>query len=66
MGLRGEMLLNSVFTRLVGAEPSLILTHLLKASRNGWLRFRHGGDVVEIDFTGLLLPEEEVFVNGSH
>lgn len=66
LGLRGEMLVNSVFARLVGAEASLVVTHLATASRNGWLRFRHAGGVMEIDFSNLLRPEEEVLLNGSH
>ena len=64
LGMRGEMLVNSVFARLVGASPSLIITHLETASRNAWLRFRHAGGIMEIDFTGLLTREEESLLNG--
>jgi hypothetical protein len=66
LGLRGEILVSSVFARLVGAVPSVIVSHLSTAARNGWLRFRHAGGVLEIDFTGLLLPEEEALLHGAH
>lgn len=66
LGLRGEILVSSVFTRLVGAEPSLMVSHLSAAARNGWLRFRHAGGVMEIDFSGLLHPDEEALLHGAH
>lgn len=66
LGMRGEILVSSVFTRLVGADPSIVVAHLSTAARNGWLRFRHAGGVMEIDFTGLLLPEEEALLHGAH
>ena len=66
LGLRGEILMSSVFARLVGADPSVIVAHLSAAARNGWLRFRHAGGVTEIDFTSLLLPEEEALLHGAH
>lgn len=66
LGLRGEILTSSVFARLVGADPSVIVAHLSTAARNGWLRFRHAGGVMEIDFSGLLLPDEEALLHGTH
>jgi hypothetical protein len=66
LGLRGEILTSSVFARLVGADPSVIVSHLSTAARNGWLRFRHAGGVMEIDFSGLLLPEEEALLHVAH
>jgi hypothetical protein len=66
LGLRGEILVSSVFARLVGADPSVIVAHLSTAARNGWLRFRHAGGVMEIDFSSLLLPEEEALLHGAH
>lgn len=66
LGLRGEILTSSVFAPLVGADPSIIVSHLSTATRNGWLRFRHAGGVMEIDFSGLLLPEEEALLHGAH
>jgi hypothetical protein len=66
LGLRGEILTSSVFARLVGADPSVIVSDLSTAARNGWLRFRHAGGVTEIDFSGLLLPGEEALLHGTH
>lgn len=60
LGVRGEILLQSVFARLVAADPSLVAHHLAAASARGWLRFRQGGGVVEIDCSPLLTaPEQE-------
>jgi len=66
LGLRGELLVSSVFAQLVGADPSTVTAHLSAAARYGWLRFRHAGGVMEIDFSGLLLPEEEALLHGAH
>jgi len=66
LGLRGEILTSSVFARRVGAAPSVIVAHLSAGARHGWLRFRHAGGVTEIDFTSLLLPEEEALLHGTH
>jgi hypothetical protein len=64
-GLRGQLLVDSVLARLVGADPTQIAAHLHSASRRGWLRFRHAGGVMEIDFTPLLLPDEEALLHGA-
>jgi hypothetical protein len=64
LGLRGDLLVSSVFARLVGADRDLILAHLAIGSRNGWLRLRHGGGVIEIDFSALLTSEEEALLHG--
>jgi hypothetical protein len=53
VGLRGEILLNSVFGRLVAAAPTQLLTHLTTAASRHWLRLRHAGGVIEIDFSQL-------------
>lgn len=57
-GLRGEILLTSVYARLVNAEPGTILHHLRQASAHQWLRLRSGGGVTEIDFSPLLTTSE--------
>jgi len=57
-GLRGELLLSSVYGRLVNAEPGTILHQLRQASAHQWLRLRSGGGVTEIDFSPLLTPSE--------
>jgi hypothetical protein len=65
LGLRGQVLVDSVFSRLVGADPTQIAAHLHSVSRRGWLRFRHAGGVMEIDFSPLLLPHEEALLHGA-
>ena len=52
-GFRGEILLNSVFARLVGANASLIISHLGSATARPYVRFRHAGGVTEVDFSPL-------------
>ena len=58
-GLRGKLLLDSTWTRLLDRSPAEIteLTH--EASKQGWLRYKGAGSVVEIAFPGLLKPHEE-------
>jgi hypothetical protein len=51
LDFRGEILLESVFGRLVNATPQTLLGHLSTASARGWLRLRHAGGIVEIDFS---------------
>jgi len=66
LGLRGELLINSVFARLVAGDSSIITSHLASASAQGYLRFRHAGGVVEADFTPLLTEEERLVAHGAH
>lgn len=56
LGLRGDILLHSVFARLVAATPSQLTAHLRTAASRHWLRLRHGGGVTEIDFSSLAEP----------
>lgn len=53
LGLRGEILLNSVFSRLVAAQPAQVSAHLATAASRHWLRLRQAGGVIEIDFSRL-------------
>lgn len=53
LGLRGEILLNSVFGHLVASQPAQLIAHLSTAASRHWLRLRHAGGVIEIDFTDL-------------
>jgi hypothetical protein len=66
LGLRGEILLQSVFARLVAPDASVIVAHLTAASSRGWLRFRHAGGVVEVDFSPLLTSAEQRHLHGTH
>ncbi len=66
LGLRGEILVRSVFGALVGGAPEAIVSHLSIAAARGWVRFRHGGGVFEIDFAPMLLPTEQGVLLGAH
>lgn len=66
LGLRGEILVRSVFGALVGGAPEAIVSHLSTASARGWVRFRHGGGVFEIDFAPMLSPAEQGVLLGAH
>ena len=57
MGLRGEILLHSVWGQLVAAAPAQLTEHLTTAAARHWLRLRHGGGVIEIDFSQLAQAE---------
>ena len=58
VGLRGEILLNSVFGHLVAAAPAQLTAHLTTAAARHWLRLRNAGGVIEIDFSQLARTEE--------
>jgi hypothetical protein len=65
-GLRGDYLLNSIFANLVAADSGAILSALRDGSAHGWLRFRSGGGVTEIDFSPLLNENEIALLHGPH
>ncbi len=66
LGLRGEILVKSVFSRLVSQDHSTILSHLSAASARGLLRYRSGGGILEIDFMPMLTPEERELLHGTN
>lgn len=66
LGLRGQLLLESEFARLVVQDPGVVTTHLAKASSRGLLRFRHAGGVTEVDFSPMLTPNEQEWLHGAH
>ena len=65
-GVRGQMLLDSVYARLVGVDPMTAAEHLSIASAHGLLRFRNAGGVVETDFSALLQPAEQLMLHGAY
>ena len=65
-GVRGQVLLDSVYARLVGVDPMTAADHLSIASAHGLLRFRNAGGVVETDFSSLLQPSEQLMLHGAH
>ncbi len=58
-GLRGKLLLESIWTRLLDRTHAEVLELATEASKQGWLRLKMAGAVVEINFPGLLTPAEE-------
>jgi hypothetical protein len=58
-GMRGKLLLDSSWTRLLDRSPAEVTELATEASKQGWLTFKAAGAVVEITFPGLLKPHEE-------
>lgn len=58
-GLRGKMLLDSTWARLLDRTPTELIELAAEASKQGWLRLKSAGSVVEVTFPGLLTPAEE-------
>lgn len=65
-GVRGQVLLDSVYAKLVGVDPMTAADHLSIASAHGLVRFRNAGGVVETDFAALLQPSEQLMLHGAH
>lgn len=58
-GIRGKLLLDCFWTRLLDQTPAELTGLAQEASKQGWLRYKGVGAVVEITFPGLLRPNEE-------
>jgi len=58
-GLRGKMLLDTVWTRMLDRTPAEIADLAIEGSRQGWMNYKAAGSVVEITFPGVLTPQEE-------
>lgn len=58
-GLRGKMMLDSVWLRMLDRTPAEIADLATEASKQGWMNYKAAGSVVEITFPGLLTPQEE-------
>ena len=66
LGLRGKLLLDSIWTQFLD-RSTVEVTHLvLEASKQGWLHYKAVGSVVEITFPGLLTPAEERLSHGTN
>lgn len=57
--VRGKMLLDCRWTRLLDRTSGEVANLAAEASKQGWLRYKTAGSVVEITFPGLLKPGEE-------
>jgi hypothetical protein len=62
-GVRGKLLLDSVWTRLLDCSSAELMSQVTEASRQGWLNYKGAGSIVEITFPGLLRPHEERMAN---
>jgi hypothetical protein len=58
-GMRGKMLLDTNWTRMLDRTPAEIDDLATDASKQGWMNYKAAGSVVEITFPGLLTPQEE-------
>ena len=65
-GVRGKMLLDTIWTRMLDRTPSEIVDLATDASRQGWMTYQAIGSVVEITFPGLLTSKEEKTSNEPH
>jgi hypothetical protein len=64
-GLRGEMLIESIFGHLVAQESTVPKSHLAAGAGRGWLRYRSAGGVTEIDFSPMLTQQEREILHGT-
>lgn len=58
-GLRGSLLLDSLWTKALDCSIAELTGLVEAASRQGWLRYKATGAVVDITFPGLLSSAEE-------
>ena len=58
-GIRGKLLLDTLWTRMLDLNPIQIAELAAEASRQGWLSYKGAGSIVEIGFPGLLTSQEE-------
>jgi pimeloyl-ACP methyl ester carboxylesterase len=58
-GLRGKMLLDTIWSRMLDRTSAEIAELATEASKQGWMNYKAAGSVVEITFPGLLTPQEE-------
>jgi hypothetical protein len=65
LGLRGKLLLDSMWTQLLDRPMAEITDLVFEASKQGWLRYKAVGSVAEITFPGLLSPAEDRLCHGT-
>lgn len=53
-GVRGETLFHTLWARILDAPPYVLREQAIVASQQGWLEYRHAGDVTDISFHYLL------------
>jgi len=57
-GMRGQSLFQSFWVSLLDAQEHVLQQMAREASLRGWFSYRGIGDVVEVDFSGILTPHE--------
>jgi hypothetical protein len=57
-GLRGQLLLESQWAKLLGIPRAQVIALAQEASKRGWLDFKGSGNTFEISFPELLTPKE--------
>jgi hypothetical protein len=65
-GLRGQLLLESEWARLVDVPRDQVIRLAQEASKRGWLDFKGAGNVFEINFRQLLTEKEIQTSHGAH
>jgi hypothetical protein len=65
-GLRGARLFESAWTQLLDCPAAELAELTTEASTQEWLRYKAAGDVVEITFPGLLIPDDERAIYEPH
>jgi len=58
-GLRGKLLVDCLWTRLLDRSQGELTDLAMEASKQGWMLFKSSGVVIEVTFPGLLTPKEE-------
>ena len=57
-GLRGQVLLESFWARLLDTSRDQVIRLAQEAAKRGWLDFKGAGNIFEINFPQLLTPKE--------
>ncbi len=58
-GVRGSLLFNTFWTRVLDAPEHELQDHAKSASRRGMLTYRNAGGIIEVDISPILLPHEQ-------
>jgi hypothetical protein len=58
-GASGQMLLTTLWVRLLDTPKEQLMSLAAAASARGWIAYRQSGQVIEIRFPDLLTPEEQ-------
>jgi len=62
-GIRGEMLFNTEYTRLLDCSIARSIELAEGASRRGWIIFKRIGNVMEVQFPNLFTAQERVWIH---